>query len=101
MNLIKSTLKYAACGALLTLFHGCASVICGPKQDMVIKTKPAGAEALIYDSRGEIIFQDKTPCIAALDRRTPDYDPANYVLLVRKEGYSPVQVPLNGSVNRA
>ena len=57
---------------------------------------------LVYDSRGEIILKQTTPCVATLDRREHGYTrAAHYVVLVRKEGYAPVQVPLDGSVNRA
>jgi len=101
MNVAKSACKLIACGALLSLITGCSSIMCGPRQDLTIKTKPAGAEVLVYNACGEIILQDTTPCILALERSDKDYHPASYVLLLRKEGYAPVQVPMVGSVNRA
>ena len=75
--------------------------MCGPRQTVAINSKPEGAEVLVYDSCGEIVFQKTTPCVAELDRRTCDYEGGHYVVLIRKEGYSPVQIPLTGKVNRA
>jgi hypothetical protein len=83
------------------MFTGCASIICGKQQSVSIDSKPAGAEVLVYDSNGEIIFQNTTPCVAKLNRKTSDYESADYVVLIRKEGFAPVQVPLTGKLNRA
>ena len=101
MNLTKSLLKLLGCCSLIALLSGCASVICGPKQAVTIDSKPHGAEVLVYDSHCDVIFQKTTPCTAKLPRRTPDYDAANYVILIKKEGYAPVQIPLTGQVNKA
>lgn len=76
-------------------------MMCGPKQSVSIGSDPAGAEVLVYDSHGEVVFTKTTPCVAQLDRGTKDYEHANYVVLIRKEGYAPVQVHLTGVVNRA
>lgn len=99
---MKSIIKIAGSVLLITLFTGCASVICGPKQVVAIDSRPNGAEVLIYDSRGEIIQQKTTPCKVELSRRAyENFDHAHYVVLIRKEGYAPVQVPIEGIVNRA
>lgn len=87
---------------LITLLSGCASVLCGPQQKVSINSRPTGAEVVIYNARGDIVAQNATPCTVKLDRRNPDYvEGATYVILIRKEGYAPVQVPLSGIVNRA
>jgi len=102
MKLTKSTVTLLACSCLATLFTGCASIMCCPQQSVSIDSRPRGAEVLVYDSRGQIVLQKTTPCVAKLIRREHDYlRAANYVVLVRKEGYAPVQVPLTGLVNRA
>jgi len=76
--------------------------MCGPRQSVSVESKPTGAEVIIYDSRGEIVLKDKTPCTASLLRQAHEWvHAANYVVLVRKEGYAPVQVPLTGCINRA
>jgi len=84
------------------LFTGCASIICGPDQKVNLESQPSGAEISVYDSRGEIVFQKTTPCTAKLSRRQHDFvQGGQYVVLAKKEGYSPVQFPLIGVVNRA
>lgn len=102
MKLTKSTVILFACCCLSTLFTGCASIMCGPEQKVSLDSQPRGAEVLIYDANGEIVFQKTTPCVAELPRREHGYlHSANYVVLVRKEGFAPVQFPLTGMVNRA
>ena len=101
MNLTKSLLKLLGCCSFIALLTGCASVICGSKQAVAIDSKPHGAEVLVYDSHCDVVFQQTTPCVAKLPRRTADYDAANYVILIKKEGFAPVQIPLTGQVNRA
>ncbi len=101
MKPIKLAITLIGCASLFSLVTGCASIICGPHQTVSIDSKPAGAEVLVYDWNGEIIFKDTTPCVAKLDRRTADYSSADYVVLIRKEGFAPVQVPLEGKLNRA
>src|SRR5712691_1936058 len=101
MNLTKTLVRLVGgCGAI-ALLGGCASVICGPRQAVSINSKPDGAEVMVYDSTGDIVFHKNTPCVAKLNRRDADYGSANYVILVRKSGYDDVQVPMNGCVNKA
>ena len=101
MNLNKSLLKLIGCCSLISLLTGCASFVCGPKQTVAIDTKPHGAEVLVYDGHCEVIMEKTTPCTVKLPRRTDDYEGANYVVLIKKEGFAPVQVPLTAQVNRA
>ena len=101
MKPIKPVLTLIGSCCLLALLTGCASVICGPKQAVAIDSKPHGAEVLIYDSHCDVVFHQTTPCVANLPRRSDTYTSANYVVLVKKEGFAPVQIPLTGQVNRA
>ncbi len=102
MKLTSSTLIFIGCCALSMLFTGCGTIMCGSDQKVNLESQPTGAEVSIYDSRGEIVFQKSTPCVAKLPRRQHDIlQSAQYVVLVKKEGFSPVQFPLIGVVNRA
>jgi hypothetical protein len=102
MKITSSTLASIACCGLSMLFTGCASIMCGPDQKVNLESRPSGAEISIYDSRGDIVFQETTPCSAKLARRHRDLlQGGQYVVLVKKEGYTPVQFPLVGVVNRA
>jgi hypothetical protein len=101
MNLKKFAFKViGGCGAM-ALLGGCSTMLCGPTQHVAIDSKPQGAEVLVYDWNGEVVFSKTTPCVAMLPRGNDDYEHANYVVLVRKEGFAPVQIHLNGKVNRA
>ena len=102
MKMIKSTATLIGCCGFITLLSGCASVLCGPQQKVALDSKPSGAEVLVYNSQGDVVFQKTTPCIASLDRREKDYlQSARYTVVVRKEGFAPVQFPLTGEINRA
>jgi hypothetical protein len=101
MKLIKSVFTLVGCGCFLALLSGCASVTCGTKQAVALNSKPAGAQVLVYDNHCEVVFQGVTPCIAELARRNSDYESAKYIVLLKKQGFAPVQIPLDGQVNRA
>ncbi len=102
MKLTKSTVTLIGCCGLIALLTGCGTIMCGPQQKVVLDSQPTGAEVLVYDSHGEIVFQKTTPCVARLNRREHDVmQSAKYVVLIKKEGYAPAQFPLIGVVNRA
>jgi hypothetical protein len=101
MKLTKTAFAILACASTITLFTGCASVLCGPKQTFSVGSKPLGADVVVYDSRGEKIHEDKTPCVLTLAREKPDTDRANYVVVVKKQGFASAQVPITSEVNKA
>jgi hypothetical protein len=101
MKLTRTLLSLLACASTITLFTGCASVLCGPKQTFSVGSKPIGADVIVYDSHGEKIREDKTPCVVTLARVKPDTDRANYVVVIKKQGYASVQVPITSEVNKA
>jgi hypothetical protein len=101
MKLTRTVLSLLACAGTITLLTGCASVLCGSKQTFSVGSKPNGADVFVYDSRGEKIFESKTPCVATLDRARPDTDRANYVVVVKKQGFASVQIPITSEVNKA
>jgi hypothetical protein len=100
MKNMKTAFNLIGCGAVL-LLTGCASVVCGPKQDIAIDSRPRGAQVQVFGASCEEIFSGTTPCTATLDRRPGDSKTGCYVVLIKKDGYAPVQVPLAGHVNSA
>ena len=60
-----------------------------------------GADVIVYDAHGEKIFENKTPCRTTLARMKPDDDRANYVVVIKKQGFASVQIPLTSSINKA
>ncbi len=101
MKLNKSLFALLGSFALITLLTGCSSIMCGPRQSISISSKPAGAEVLVLDPHGEIVFKNTTPCVASLLRSIPEEERANYIVLIRKEGYAPAQIPLTSHINSA
>src|SRR5207245_7515645 len=101
MKMIKSVVTLVGCGCFLALLSGCASVMCGTKQAVALTSKPTGAQVLVYDTHCEVVFRGVTPCTANLARRNDDYESASYTVLLKKQGYAPVQVALAGQLNRA
>jgi hypothetical protein len=101
MKIKKSVITLLGCCCFITLMTGCASVMCGTKQSVVLDSKPSGAEVMVYDRHCEVVFEGTTPCVAKLRRCEPEEDRASYIILVKKEGFLPVQIPLKGRLNRA
>src|SRR6267378_8044145 len=101
MKLTRTIFALLACASTITLFTGCASVLCGPKQTFSVGSKPIGADVVVYDSRGEKIRENKTPCVLTLAREKPDTDRANYVVVIKKQGFASAQIPITSAVNKA
>src|SRR5258708_3733593 len=102
MKLTKLTYTLLGCFGLATFLTGCSSVICGPRQNVAIDSLPTGAKVQVYDALGEVVFDDTTPCVAKLKRGGPgSMEAGQYTIVLKKDGYTSVQVPLSGLVNRA
>lgn len=89
------------CVGALVFFTGCASMMVGTRQSVALDSKPSGAEVTVYNNHGEVVFQGTTPCMPKLERTPPESVRPNYVVLIRKEGFTPVQLPLKSEMNRA
>ena len=98
-------IKFAAtmlpCVGALVFFTGCATAMVGTRQSVALDSKPSGAEVVVYNSHGAVVYQGTTPCTPKLDRTPPESSRPNYTVLIRKQGYTSVQLPLKSEVNRA
>jgi hypothetical protein len=101
MKEMKSLLICLGFALVPVVFTGCASVACGTRQEVALYSRPSGAEVIIYNNHGEIVYQGKTPSVAKLVRTAPESGRANYVVLMKKEGYENAQVPLKSRLNNA
>ena len=99
MKTLRFTFSVLGFASLIPLLTGCASVMCGPKQAVTIDSRPRHAEVLVYDANCDVVFRSATPCTANLSRRIEGS--GHYVVLIRKEGYAPVQIPISGHINSA
>jgi hypothetical protein len=101
MKVTKIALLALATVGLAPFLTGCASVMCGSQQDISVDSRPRGADVLVYDSNCEVIYRSTTPCVTTLKRKNGDSKKGTYVVVVNKEGYDSVQVPLIAHVNSA
>ena len=101
MKVTKIALLALATVGLAPFLTGCASVMCGSQQDVSVDSRPRGADVLIYNSKCEVIYKSTTPCTTTLKRKNGDSKKGTYVVVVNKDGYDSVQVPLIAHVNSA
>src|SRR5256885_14258648 len=101
MKKLKSALAFLALASVAALVSGCASVACGSRQDVALYSKPNGADVIVYNNHGEIVYRGLTPCLAKLDRTAPESGRANYIVLMKKPGCQPAQLQLKSVKNRA
>jgi hypothetical protein len=101
MKMIKFAGKMLPCVAAMGLLTGCASMMVGTRQTVALDSKPSAAEVLVYDSHGKVVYQGTTPCTPELTRTAPEAQRPNYTVLIRKQGYTSVQLPLKSEMNRA
>lgn len=98
----KNTTLLLAASLALTLFtSGCSTMMCGKTQTVPITSRPPGAEVTITDKYNDVVFAATTPCDVTLNRGDSERGAAYYKVALRKEGYKPVDIELNGVVNRA
>jgi hypothetical protein len=101
MKNLKSALAYVALASVAILVSGCASVTCGSRQDVALYSKPNGAEVIVYNNHGDVVYRGQTPCVAKLERTAPESGRANYIVLMKKQGCKPAQLQLKSVMNRA
>jgi hypothetical protein len=101
MRKMKSVLVCLGLALVPVLFTGCASVACGNRQEVALYSKPLAADVVIYNNHGDVVYRGKTPCVATLVRTAPESGRANYIVLMKKEGYENAQVPLKSRLNNA
>lgn len=75
-------------GAVL-LLTSCASIIHGTKQNLSVSSMPSGAKVFVKG-----VHMATTPAVIELSRKE-----SNIILRFEKEGYEPVEVALNRSVD--
>lgn len=74
---------------LTLLVIGCASIIHGTRQNISVSSVPTGAKVIVKG-----VHMATTPAVIALKRNE-----SNIILRFEKEGYEPVEVALNRSVD--
>jgi hypothetical protein len=91
---MRGTILLVIIVALLTsLILGCASIISGTKQDVLITSSPDQATLNIKNMNGMMVFQGKTPATVNLERNN------SYIVTVSLPGYKDSQVSINRDFN--
>ena len=74
---------------LALLIVGCATIIHGTRQNIAVSSVPSGAKVIVKG-----VYMGTTPAVIKLKRNE-----SNITLRFEKEGYEPVEVALNRSVD--
>lgn len=78
---------------LASLILGCASIISGTRQDVMITSSPDLATLNIKNMNGVIVYQGQTPATVNLERNN------SYIVTVSLPGYKDSQVSINRGFN--
>lgn len=75
--------------SIIVMVVGCATIIHGTKQNIAFNSNPSGAKVIVKGME-----KGKTPTVISLPRGE-----TNIVIRFEKEGYEPVEVMMNRSVD--
>lgn len=89
--------------SILTLIGcaGCASIVGKTRQEVAIKSVPSEAKLEIINMRsGAEVFSGTTPAIVMLERSAGYFKKARYKVSIEKQGYTGMEILLEGSPNK-
>jgi hypothetical protein len=101
MKKLKAIALGLAFVSLPLLLSGCASATCGSREAVSLYSKPTGAEVIVYNNHGAVVYQGIAPCETKLERTPPESGRANYIVLFKKKGFQPAQIQLKSVMTRA
>lgn len=85
--------------AIVLGMSSCASIIHGGSQQVRIISDPAGASVKIYNSANAVVWSNKAPAVATLDRGSGFFSGANYRIEFTKDGYTKQTVYLSSHLD--
>jgi hypothetical protein len=88
----------AALMAALSLC-GCASIMTGSEQSVVLRSEPTGATVEIFDVNGLSVYDSATPASIVLKKGTGYFQGASYRVVVSKTGYKQQEIWIRSSLN--
>jgi hypothetical protein len=91
-------LALAALAAALAL-SGCASIISGSTQPVIIKSVPDGASITVSNRAGEKIHTATTPATLTLARGAGYFKPEQYKVVITKDGFADKEITITGTLN--
>jgi len=86
-------------GLLGLSISGCASIMSGGYQRVVIQSNPSEATVRILNVDGLEIFNSRTPAAAQLGRGNGFFQRARYLIILEKPGYRKQRIILESTLN--
>ena len=77
---------------------GCATIITGAHQTISFKSDPSEASVKIYDAKGEMVSEQKTPFIVTLKKGRGYFKSEDYRVVIEKAGYRPSEIQISARV---
>jgi len=97
---MNSYLLYAmACAIAVSVFSGCASIMSGRHADVTFSSNVPNTHVVVRDKRGSEVASIDAPAVIALKRKDRFVFPARYTATFEAQGYVPVVVAINPTVN--
>ena len=83
----KQALRFTSAGVIAFVFSGCAAIVSGTNQDLLLSLNPPGSEVSVFRWNGELVGGPAvSPGTVRVHR--PAWDQP-YVIRARKDGYCP------------
>lgn len=83
----------------VTMSVGCASIVSDTTGTVYITSNPSDAEYEIRNHRDMVVHKGITPNTAVLKKKRGYFKPADYTIVVTKEGYIPGTMPIGTGVS--
>ncbi len=77
---------------------GCATIMKGGDQKMAFRGDPSGARISVFDSRGTLVTDGKTPVTLPLKKGDGYFQAARYKVVFEAPGYAKKEIWLSGSL---
>ncbi len=94
----KRILAVFAIALTMLPIYGCATIMKGGDQDMLVASDPKGATVSVYDARGMLIAGGKTPVTLPLAKGDGFFKPAKYRMVFEAPGYDPKEIWISGTL---
>jgi hypothetical protein len=91
--------KFLLSAVAVVSLSGCASIINGPTQSIIIKSVPEGAAVSVTNKAGEKVHTGASPLTLALKRGAGYFQPEVYKIAFTKDGFAPKEVVITGTMS--
>lgn len=96
---MKKTLQFLCIAIVLSVFSSCASIVSKSSWPVDVVSTPAGAKVTITNRKGVVVYNGLTPATLTLKSGSGFFKRESYTVKYELEGYAPMEVPLECSIN--